>query len=333
VLFSLAVLSGSHPWSIQSWSIQELSSTHLAGESPWLSHQPADTLYYCELRCLGMPQCQFGTYIAGGKREHQCWLSHESREADLNAACGTPCVSFKRVKRVVGSASEIITLGQTSPPTALPTKLRSSKQVLRIESKQVLHRTRSSGSNSSRSTVAAVVAKSRQLIRIDYHKILTDHAIENKPAGTPGRGGSHRGSDGCNLQAGATFMRTSVTGGVSTTAAARIIGAGGSLVYKLSPSQFGGHNLYLRHKTSDAAARGAAAAVASTDDEYRYLYFSTQYSAWAVGSAIGVAPFTMAIPSNATTPVGCVGDWSLYAYGRPTLSKGLQLACVDAAKP
>jgi hypothetical protein len=47
----------------------------------------------CKLACETHAACNYGTYISGGQRQGECWLSATTSKTQSNP-CGVPCESF-----------------------------------------------------------------------------------------------------------------------------------------------------------------------------------------------------------------------------------------------
>lgn len=89
--------------------IVPFSDTVQIVEAPYLKPDPDDwqnprntqpTAMACMKQCESLPKCRFGTYIAGGERNKECWLSNHGGEG-RTVQCGDPCVSF--TKEVLGA--------------------------------------------------------------------------------------------------------------------------------------------------------------------------------------------------------------------------------------
>ena len=87
-------------------SIQPYSVRYHLGTAPYLEPNPdsvrnpnniQQSLRDCELQCLSLPDCRYGTYITDGARRGECWLAANTTKA--LEPCNVACQSFVKLLR------------------------------------------------------------------------------------------------------------------------------------------------------------------------------------------------------------------------------------------
>jgi hypothetical protein len=75
----------------------------------------------CMKQCESLPKCRFGTYIAGGERNRECWLSYDGGDT-RSIECGDPCVSFTKEEILPKKAAPVADSTNLSLKRAAPKK-------------------------------------------------------------------------------------------------------------------------------------------------------------------------------------------------------------------
>lgn len=93
-----------HPCATPVASIQPYSTKFQLGSAPFLEPDPNSwrnpnniqpKLRDCELQCLEMPTCRYGTYITSGSRRGECWLA--ANTTTTLSPCNVECQSFVKL--------------------------------------------------------------------------------------------------------------------------------------------------------------------------------------------------------------------------------------------
>ena len=117
-------------------SIQPYSTKYQLGSAPFLEPDPNSwrnpnniqpKLRDCELQCLGLPTCRYGTYITSGPRRGECWLAANTT-ATLSP-CNVQCQSFVKVRHKKPASLPLQpahSAGKNWPPRKKPRRARAS---------------------------------------------------------------------------------------------------------------------------------------------------------------------------------------------------------------